>query len=127
MRKVLVALLLAAAIGCTKDFPSEMIVGDWALVEYFVTNDKTGTQVSATTDVKLWTFHKSGSAYVNGATPLTYTISGKRLRLIYVNNGNEANYEIWTLSPTNLEVYWHTNVPYVNYGYNHWYTFTKMK
>lgn len=83
--------------------------------------------LSGTTDVKTWTFQESGSAYINGSTPLTYAIRGKRLIHTYVNTGVKKEYQIDELSESTLKVYF----PFVPGAYqdamHQWYTFTRMK
>ena len=127
MRKILLFLLVAVVIGCTKDTLSKQILGNWALVDYTCVNARTNNQMSAATDVKMWTFTNSGSAYVNGSTPLTYTLNGKRLSVTYVNNGKVIDYDIEELSSTTLKVYWFEKMGKNQDNLHCWYTFTKMK
>ena len=83
--------------------------------------------VSGQTDVKTWTFLESGSAYINGSTPIIYTINGKFLTHSYMNKELEIVYEIEELSSTTLKVYWYRVPGKYQDGMDNWYTFTKMK
>ena len=126
MKRILIAISLLFVVGCSKD-DSQRIVGTWALVDYTAINVRTGKVMSSATDVQTWTFYDSGSAYVNGATPLTYYIMGKHLTITYVNSGLEVVYEIEELSETNLKVYWYFVPGKYQDGMDNWYTFIKMK
>ena len=126
MRKILLIIFLFSFIGCSKEMPNP-IVGTWALVDYTAINVRTGEKMSASTDVKTWTFKDGGSAYINGSTPLTYTINDRYLTISYVSSGKEIVYEIEELTTTTLKVYWYFVPGKYQYGMDEWYTFTKMK
>ena len=119
-------ILLFTLIGCTKE-NQDPIIGTWALIDYTAINVRTMKKMSASTDVKTWTFHETGTAYINNATPLTYTINGKYLTLSYVNTGREIVYEIEELSDSRLKVYWYFVPGQYQDGMDQWYTFIKMK
>ena len=127
MKRILMMLLgVLLVVGCSKETQNP-IVGKWALVDYTAINVRTGKKMSASTDVKTWTFRDGGSAYINGSTPLTYTINDKYLTISYVSSGKEIVYEIEELTTTTLKVYWYFVPGKYQDGMDEWYTFTKTK
>lgn len=127
MKRILIMFIgVLLIVGCSKE-TNNQILGTWALVEYTAINVRTGECLKAETDVKTWTFTKGGSAYVNGSTPLTYTINGKYLTTKYLKTGREIVYEIVELSKSKLKVYWYAAPGKYQDGTDMWYTFTKMK
>lgn len=129
MKRVLEMLLCILLLaGCsTKEAMPDPILGTWALVEYTYLNYRTGKMSSGKTDVETWIFKEGGTAYVNGATPLTYTLVGNILTMTYVSSGKEIVYEIEELTTTTLKVYWYFVPGKYQDGMDEWYTFTKMK
>ena len=125
MKKILLAIALFIIMGCNTDKP-DPIIGTWALVDIIAYRPITGEKLSAAADIKTWTFHESGSAYVNGSTPMTYTIDGKYLSLTYVNSGRTITYEIVELTESTLKVYSFTPPNQYQDGVELWFTFTKM-
>lgn len=123
-KRILFVVLLLIAAGCEKD-QQDLIVGTWALIDYTVIDNNTGEEVLGGTDVETWTFNNAGSAYVNGSTPMTYTIEEKHLTITYVSSGTRIRYDIEELTHSTLKVHWF--VPSGQYGFDDWYTFTRMK
>ena len=126
MKRILMMLLgVLLVVGCSKETQNP-IVGKWALVDFSSTNKRTGQLHTASTDVKMWTFEESGSAYINGATPATYTIKDNNL-VFKFPSGKEASYKILRLDEQNLEVTWTTIPEKYQDPSEWWYCFTKMK
>lgn len=126
IKRLLIALSLLIVVGCNKDTYNS-ILGTWALVDYTAINVRTGEKLNAITDVKTWTFCDSGSAYINGSTPITYTINDRFLTFKYINTGKEFVYEIEDLTESILKVYFYFVPGRYQDGMDQWYTFTKMK
>ena len=124
--RIILALSLLLICACGKMKPNP-IVGTWALVDYTHVNIRTGKMVSGQTDVKTWTFLESGSAYINGSTPITYTINDRFLTFKYINTGKEFVYEIEDLTESTLKVYFYFVPGRYQDGMDQWYTFKKMK
>lgn len=127
MKRILIILLgILLVVGCSKETPNP-IVGTWALYDYGVTNARTGKALTASTDVKTWTFNESGSAYINGSIPLTYVIKDNILVLTYVRSGKEQSYKIVELNDHYLEVEWTTIPGKYQDPSEWWYCFSKME
>lgn len=129
MKRVLEMLLCILLLaGCsTKEEKPDPIVGTWALVEFTHLNYRTGKMLSGKTDVETWIFKEGGTAYVNGATPLTYTLIGNILTMTYVKSGTEKVYIVEELTEATLRVRWDTPNTQASDGGKDWYTFTKME
>jgi len=119
MKRIIFILMFFLVVSCSKDIPNP-IVGTWALVDYTAYSTELGRKLNAATGVESWTFRKSGSAYVNGGTPMSYEVNGNTLSLYNLKMKTTQYYQIEELTEYTLKVYWRAT------SSDNWYTFTKM-
>ena len=128
MKKIFIAFSLLFIIACSKETETpNPLLGTWALVDFTAIYTSTGNKTTASTDVETWTFQDYGSAYVNGGTPIQYTLDGKYLSMTYVTTGVHNTYFIEVLTESTLKVYWKFPRNEHQEEMDLWYTFTKMK
>ena len=129
MKRVLEMLLCILLLaGCsTKEEKPDPIVGTWALLEYTHLSYRTGKMTSWKADVETWIFKEGGTAYIDGATPLTYTLIGDILTITHVKTGKETVYIVEELTETSLRFRLDIPSTQVSDGGKYWYTFTKME
>ena len=126
MKRILMIIGIILVAGCSKN-ANNLIVGTWAMVDFSVTNLRTGEKVNGKTDIKMWTFNENGYAFKNGSTPLTYVLNGGHLTFTYLNSGNKQSFDVLKLNDKNLEVTWTSTPGAYQDASEWWYCFAKME